>query len=225
MTASSNWSSCKASCKFKCGGSILVRPSRSTRRTLHSPLRAQVHSDLKLTPRMAPRSSPCAMAKAKRTARAPLIGSPQGRRSAFTAPICAITKTSRWAPRKDSSVGHCRGRAATRGRSLPVTLRRKSSATRISTNSEHGRQWPITATCGFRGGFLRVGRPIATAIGHGSIRGDGHGSTMRHGALRRSTMVAGRSSRSVGAGCRVRRGSEPCTRPRLSRSSAEATSA
>src|ERR1700755_1488864 len=69
---------------------------------------------------------------------------------------------------------------------LRVTFRLTSSALTISTNTVHGETLPTTATSGLRRSH-RVGLLTPMAIGSGSIRGDGLGSSMSLGAMLHST--------------------------------------
>ena len=101
-----------------------------------------------------------------------------------------------------------------------ATYRRRSSATPISTHMARGGPPRALATCGSRAMCRRAGRRTVTDTGRGSIRGAGPGSTTHHGALRRSTMAAGRMSAGRGAGCRGRCACVRSTRPRWSHSSA-----
>src|SRR6185437_13080728 len=82
---------------------------------------------------------------------------------------------------------------------LRVMFRPTSSAPTISMNMVAGAILRNTATSGHRQS-RRVGLLIRTAIGSGSIRGDGLGSSMSLGAMLRSTMGVGFMSAAFGDG-------------------------
>src|SRR5579862_5395946 len=71
-------------------------------------------------------------------------------------------------------------------------------------------------------GLRRVGLPIMTAAGPGSIHGAGLGLTMHHGALRPSTMDAGLISITGGGGAPAQSRRAYTMPPRWSLSSAAA---
>src|SRR4051812_37186218 len=93
-------------------------------------------------------------------------------------------------------------------------------ASRISMTTATGSPRQSTAMCGTRE-FLPGGRLTIKATGHGSIRGDGLGSTTITGDMPPSTTGVGRSSVAAGAGFPGRVKFVRCTRLRWLRSLAE----
>ena len=139
----------------------------------------------------------------------------RSRRSINPSPSRAATR-SMHGPRSACSSRNARQRA--------LRLARHDRLCGSRRERRHGATIPnVRRRLGADDGSPPTGRRIAMAIGRGSIRGAGPGSTMRRGASRRSTTGAGRSSRAAGAGFRVRARCAPSTRRRSSPSSAATT--
>src|SRR6266576_533374 len=108
----------------------------------------------------------------------------------------------------------------TKIRHLRAIARAKSSASKISTNTETGVPRPSTEASGIRA-WTRVGLRTTTDIGPGLIPGDGLGLTMRAGATHLSITGVGFSSAAAGVGYPARAKFVPSTLRHWSLSSVE----
>src|SRR5215467_1901796 len=126
------------------------------------------------------------------------------KRRSLTAPKIPLTKSvARPAPTV-LTVGR---KSATREKItllLEIMSRATCPATTISMTTVLGAMSPSMVTSGIPPTLSPTGPPTATAIGTGSIPGDGHGSVMSLGDLLLITMAAGYMLAADGAGAQDR---------------------